>query len=182
MNSEIFNRLEDLMKSLMLSVEEGSYTRAEMKAYSAGIELAAQRLEDVLKNLFADTADLSGLSMFLSLIGEKPAASEEKSRRIIIEAISAGRKAHTKSEFDKLLSSVNCTYSVSGNEIKPVFGSGFSRSVLEAIAKIIKDHVPSSSIVYPAGSGRSFSEWDGLGMHWFEIDSLNIPFIIAEKL
>ena len=182
MNNEIFNRLVRLMQSLMLSVEKGSYTRAEMKAYSAGIELAAQRLEDILKNLFADTADLSGLAMFLSLIGEKPAATQKESRRIITEAISAGRKVHTRSDFDKRLSSMGCSYSRSGNEIRLTFKSGFGRSVLETISKFIKDYAPSTSMISPTGSGRGFSEWDALEMHWFEIDNLNIPFTIAEKL
>ena len=182
MNSEIFNRLEHLMKSLMLSVEKGSYTRAEMKAYAAAIELAAQRLEDVLKNLFADTAGLSGLSMFLSLIGEKPAASQEESRRIITEAISAERRAHTGSEFGKLLSDMGCTYNVSANEITLKFNSAFSRSVLDTIAKIMKDYAPGTSVIHPGGNGRKFSEWDGLGLRWFELDSLNMPFYIAERL
>ena len=182
MNNEIFNRLESLMKSLMLSVEKGSYTRAEMKAYSAGIELAAQRFEEVLKNLFVDTADISGLAMFLSLIGEKPASSQEESRRMITNAISAGRSALKKSEFDKIISSMGYTYSVSGNEIKAAFGASFSRTVLESIAKLIRDYVPSSSVLAPNGSGRSFSEWGKLALRWFEIDAINLPFCVTEKL
>ena len=182
MSNEIFGRLESLMKSLMLSVESGSYARAEMKAYAAGLELAANKLDDVLKNFFADTADVSGLAMFLSLIGEKPAASQDESRRLITNAISAGRKALTKSEFDKIVSATGCTYSVSGNEIRLKLGSAFNKSVLEMIVKLIKDHVPCSSALVPSGSGKSFSKWDGLGLRWFELDSLNMPFCIAEKL
>lgn len=50
MNSnEIFSRLEGLMKKLSMSSERGSYTRAEMKAYAAGIALAAENMERVLK-------------------------------------------------------------------------------------------------------------------------------------
>ena len=44
MNSnEIFSRLEGLMKKLSMSSERGSYTRAEMKAYAAGIALEIGR-------------------------------------------------------------------------------------------------------------------------------------------
>lgn len=182
MNNEIFDRLERLMKSLMLSVEEGSYTRAEMKAYSAGIALAAQKLEDIFNNLFADTASVSGLAMFLSLIGEKPAASQEASRRLITSAISAGRKALTGSEFDKILSSMGCTYSVSGNEILLKLNSSFNRNVLDMIIKLIRDYVPCSSVLTTAGNGRTFAEWDSLALHWFELDSINLPFSIIEKL
>lgn len=182
MNSEIFSRLEGLMKSLMLSVEEGSYTRAEMKAYAAGIELAAQKLEETLNNLFADTASTSGLAMFLSLIGEKPAASQEESRRLITDAISAGRRALTKSEFNEILKSMGCTYSVSGNEILLRFNSSFSKETLETVMKLIKDYVPCSSVITLAGNGRSFSDWDALGLRWFELDGLNLPFNILDTL
>lgn len=182
MNSEIFSRLEGLMKSLALSVEEGSYTRAEMKAYAAGIELATQELEAVLKNLFADTASTGGLAMFLSLIGEKPAASQEASRRLITNAISAGRRALTKSEFDEILSSMGCAYSVSGNEIFLELNSSFSRELLETVMKLIRDHVPCSSVLSPVGNGRRFDDWDNLALRWFELDGLNMPFYIAERL
>lgn len=182
MNSEIFSRLESLMKNLMLSVAEGSYTRAEMKAYAAGIELAAQKLEDVLKNLFADTADLSGLAMFLSLIGEKPAASQEESRLLITNAISAGRKALTKSEFNDIISSMGCSYGMLRNEIWLRIGTSFSKDLLEKITKLIKYYIPSTSLLVTTGSGQTFSKWDGLGLRWFELDSLNLPFGVVERL
>lgn len=182
MNSEIFARLERLMKSLALCVDEGSYTRAEMRAYAAGIELAAQKLEDVLKNLFADTADTGGLAMFLSLIGEKPAASQEESRRLITNAISAGRKTFTKDEFNDIVSSMGCSFSMLRNEIWLRMGSSFSKELLENIVKLIKYYIPSTSLLVPIGNGQSFAKWDGLRLRWFELDSLNLPFSVMDKL
>lgn len=182
MNSEIFSRLEGLMKSLSLSVEEGSYTRAEMRAYAVGIGLAAQALEEVLKNLFVDTASTGGLAMFLSLIGEKPAASQEESRRLITNVISTGRRALTKSEFDMNLKAMGFTYSVSGNEIRLSMQSVVTRKVLENIRKVVNDYVPCSSVLALVGNGRSFAEWDTLALRWFELDGLNLPFYIAERL
>lgn len=181
MNNEIFNRLEGLMKCLMLSVEEGSYTRAEMKAYASGIELAAQKLEDVLNNLFADTAGVSGLAMFLSLIGEKPAASQEESRQMITNAISAQRHVLTKKEFEKALVSRGLSYSVTGNEIWLLVPS-FNKKTIESIIEVGKDYIPSSSVMIVHGYGESFANWDSLGLRWFELDSLDLPFCIAEKL
>ena len=182
MNSEIFSRLEGLMKSLMLSVEEGSYTRAEMKAYAAGIELAAQALEEVLKNLFVDTASTGGLAMFLSLIGEKPNASENTLRNLIRNAISSGVMWFSKTEFNGFLSSMGFTYSVSGNEIRLSMKSVVTRKVLENIRKVVNDYVPCSSVLTLVGNGRSFAEWDTLALRWFELDGLNLPFYIAERL
>lgn len=183
MSNEIFSRLESLMKSLKLSVEEGSYTRAEMKAYSAGIELAADKLEELLQNLFVDTASAKGLAMFLSLIGEKPAASPEESRRVITDLISAGRRLYTKSEFDKVIASMGpITYNVYGNEIRLDLGSAFSRQIFEGITKLIRDYSPSSSVIDIVSAGHTFADWDGLGMRWFELDSYELPFYIIDKL
>lgn len=183
MSSEIFNRLEGLMKSLALSVEKGSYTRAEMKAYSAGIELAAEKLEEVFKNLFVDTASATGIAMFLSLLCENPAATEDESRKIITDLVSAGRRIFPKSEFDKMVSSLGkITYEVSGNEIRLSLGTAFNRQVFEAITKLIRDFSPSSSIVDSVSAGHSFSQWESLGLHWFELDSYEMPFYIIEKI
>lgn len=182
MNSEIFSRLESLMKNLSFSVEQGSFTRAEMKAYAAGIELASRKLKDVMKNLFADTADTSGLAMFLSLIGEKPAASQEESRRLIAEAISAGRRAHTKREFDNFLSSCGLIYLFSGNELLIGSKSSFSKDMFYIIVKLINDYTPCTSVIVPNWKGLKFDEWDGFLFHWFELDGLNLPFNILDTL
>ena len=182
MNSEIFSRLERLMKSLMLSVEEGTYTRAEMKAYAAGIELAALKLEDVMKNRFADTASTSGLAMFLSLIGKKPAASQEESRRLIREAISAKRRALTNSEFEDYLSSIGLFYVCAGNQLLISSKSAFSKEMITAIVKLINDYVPCTSVVVPGRSGLMFDKWDGFSFYWFELDGLNLPFNILDTL
>ncbi len=66
MNDEIYSRLEGLMKSLGLSVNNGSFTKAEMKAYAAGIGLAQEKMKKAMNNVFIDTADEQGTAMFLS--------------------------------------------------------------------------------------------------------------------
>ncbi len=64
MNSEIYLRLENLMKRLGFSVSDGSFTKAEMKAYAAAISLAEAKMSEVLKNIFISTAEGLGISMF----------------------------------------------------------------------------------------------------------------------
>ena len=107
MNSnEIFSRLEGLMKKLSMSSERGSYTRAEMKAYAAGIALAAENMERVLKNLFIDTAENDGIALFLSMINENPAQTESESKQLIIDTVSNQMQIYKKSEFDSLVASL----------------------------------------------------------------------------
>ncbi len=49
MNSEIYLRLENLMNRLGFSASDGSFTKAEMKAYAAAISLAEAKCQEVLK-------------------------------------------------------------------------------------------------------------------------------------
>ena len=184
MNSEIFERLEGLMKSLMLSVEAGSYTRSEMKAYAAGLELAAQRLKNVFDDIFVDTASNTGLSMLLSLIGEKHADSPEKSRQLIMQAVSARKRIFGRSEYDKILASFgqeNCK--MLGSELRANFSGELSRQVLEALSLLRNKYLPCITELNPIGNnGQPFSKWDSLGLHWFELDGLNIDWFAMGKL
>lgn len=184
MNSEIFERLEGLMKSLMLSVEAGSFTRAEMKAYAAGLELAAQRLKNVFDDLFADTASSSGLSILLSLIGEKPAASPEESRQRIKQAVSAQKRIFKRSEYEDILASFgqeNCK--ILGSELRVDFSGELSRKVLETLSLLRNKFLPCITELNPIGNnGQPFSKWDSLGLRWFELDGLNIDWFALEKL
>lgn len=184
MNSEIFKRLEGLMKSLMLSVEAGSYTRSEMKAYAAGLELAAQRLKSVFNDIFVDTASNYGLSMFLNLIGEKPADLPEESRELITRAVSAQKRIFKRSEYDEILASFGqADCKILGSELRVDFSGELSRQMLETLSLLRNKYLPCITELNPIGNnGQPFSKWDSLGLRWFELDGLNIDWFAMGKL
>lgn len=183
MNNEIYSRLENLMKCLHMSAEEGTYTRAEMKAYAAGISLAAEKMENVFKNLFIDSASDSGLAMFLSMIGEKPSETQEGSRQKIIDCVSSHREIFSKSEFDEIISSYgDVTYAVYGNILEFTFKTPFGRRTFEILSKLVSDIVPCTSIVCADGKGQNFEAWGDLELRWYELDGYGLSFYALDTL
>lgn len=183
MNNEIYLRLENLMKRLGFSVSDGSFTKAEMKAYAAGISLADSKMAETLKNTFISTAESPGLSMFLSMIGEKPASTNAKSRENVISAVSDKRGIYSKSCFDEIvhLIGTGSSYTVSGNIMDFLYEGNVYRPTLDDYSKLIKDYNPCTVIVNNK-SGRAFSRWDNAAFRWYENDKRSIPFITLDTI
>lgn len=183
MNNEIYLRLENLMKKLGLSTSDGSFTKAEMKAYAAAISLAEAKMTETLKNVFVGTADNYGLSMFLSMIGEKPASTDSKSRENIISAVSDKREFYTKTYFDNVVKSLGSgsAYTISKNVMNLNYSGNTNRPEFDDYSKLITDYNPAAVIV-DNKSGRAFSKWDSASFRWFETNQRNIPFLTLDNI
>lgn len=183
MNSEIYLRLENLMKRLGFSVSDGSFTKAEMKAYAAAISLAEAKMSEVLKNIFISTAEGLGISMFLSMISEQPASSNDKSRKNVISAVSDKIGFYSKSRFDDIVNSLGTgsSYTVSGNIMDFSYEGALYRPCLDEYSKLISSHNPCTVLV-DNKMGYAFSIWDAAAFRWFEIDKRNIPFVTLENI
>ncbi|MDE6659775.1 MAG: hypothetical protein K2K01_06650 [Eubacterium sp.] len=183
MNNEIYLRLEKLMKKLGFSMLNGSFTKAEMKAYAAAVSLAEEKMKNTLKNTFITTADNLGLSMFLSMIGETPASASSKSKENVISAVSDQRGFYAKSYFDNMVHSLgtNSSYTVSGNVMDFKYAGNTNRPMLDDYSKLITDYNPCTVLVDNKG-GRTFSVWEAAGFRWFEIDKRNIPFSTIDTI
>lgn len=186
MNNEIYLRLEGLMKKLGLSVESGSFTKAEMMAYAAAVNLAEDKMKDTLKNIFIDTAGKTGTALFLSMVGEKPAASAEDSKNRVIDAVSDNIGIYTRSQFNSLVAGLgdteeSTTYTVSGNVMKLNYGGTANRPRFEDFSKQVNKHNP-CTVVIDSGNGRTFGTWNSSLFKWFELDSLSIPFVTIDGM
>ena len=183
MNNEIYLRLEKLMKKLGFSMLNGSFTKAEMKAYAAAVSLAEEKMKNTLKNTFIGTADDLGISMFLSMIGETPASTSSKSKENVISAVSDQRGFYTKSYFDSVVQSLGTgsTYTVSGSVMDLQYAGNTNRPMLDDYSKLITDCNPCIVLV-DNKSGRAFSKWDSASFRWFEIDKRNIPFSTLDTI
>ena len=183
MNNEIYLRLEGLMKKLGFSVSDGSFTKAEMKAYAAAISLAETKMAETLKNTFISTAESPGLSLFLSMIGEKPASTNAASRENVISAVSDLRGFYTKSYFDNIVKSLGTgsSYTVSGNVMDFSYKGNAYRPRFDDYSKLITDYNP-CTVVVNNESGLAFSKWDTAAFRWYENDRRNIPFITLDNI
>lgn len=183
MNNAIYFRLESLMKKLGFSVSDGSFTKAEMKAYAAAISLAETKMAETLKNVFIDTADNFGLSMFLSMIGEKNASTDSESRKNIISAVSDKRGFYTKSYFESIIKTLGTTtkYIVGGNVMDFSYEGNLYRPRFDDYSKLLTDYNPCTAVLNNK-KGREWSSWDDASFRWYEINKFNIPFLTLDNM
>ncbi len=183
MNNEIYLRLENLMKRLGLSVSDGSFTKAEMKAYAAAISLAEEKMTETVENIFIDTAGELGLSMFLSMIGENPASDDAESRNRVISAVTDKRELYTKSYYDSIVASIGTgsSYTVSGNVMNFSYKGDLYRPCFDEYSKLLTVYNP-CTVVISNGNGYTFASWDQADFRWYETDSRSIPFITLDSM
>lgn len=182
MNNEIYARLEKLMKSLGLSVKDGSFTKAEMQAYAAGIAIVHENMKKAMSNIFIDSADAEGTAMFLSMVSEKPAADAQMSKKLVINAVSDNPCIYSKTYFDSIVTADSkASYTVSGNIMDFNCNLADYRMQLEAYSKQISDINP-CTVVINNNVGRSFDAWDSAALRWFELDRFEIPFITLDGI
>lgn len=182
MNNEIYARLEKLMKSLGFSVENGSFTKAEMKAYAAGISIVQESMKKAMNNIFIDSADMQGTAMFLSMVNEKPAADAQTSKNLVIHAVSDNPCIYSKTYFDSVIQADGkASYTMSDNIMDFNCTLADCRKQLEAYSKQINDINP-CTVVINNNAGRSFDVWNSAALRWFELDRLEIPFITLDTM
>lgn len=183
MDNAIYLRLESLMKKLGFMVSDGSFTKAEMKAYAAAISLAEAKMTDTLKNCFIGTAESLGLSMFLSMVSELPASNEAQSKKNVISAVSDKIGFYSKTDFDTMVKSLGTgsSYKINGNVMDFNYAGNVNRPTFDDYSKLISSYNPCTVLV-DNKSGRAFSKWDTAAFRWFEIDKRNIPFVTLENM
>lgn len=172
------------METLGFSVSSGGITKAEITAYAAGITLVCDFMDNLIKNLFADTADFKGLAMFLNLIGESSQETEKQARELIFKAFSDKGGSFRLDAFEKILSETgdDAAYSVSNGSLALSFSEPADADFMERLGKFIKYNAPVGSRLVLDGSGLEFSERDSLNLPWYVLDGYGLPFSVIDTL
>lgn len=172
------------MKTLGFSVSSGGITKAEITAYTAGITLVCDFMDDLIKNLFADTADFKGLAMFLNLINEPSQVTEAQARELIFKAFSDKGGSFRLDAFEKILAETgkDAIYHVSNGSLVLSFTEPAGADFMDRLGKFIKYNAPVGSRLVLDGSGLEFSEWDSLNLCWYVLDGFGLPFSIIDTL
>lgn len=171
----------------MLGIDTGSGTegRGEAAAISAGFGLISELLDDMLNNIFVQTADGEGLKMLLSLINKGHSSDAEADRKLILNRFSKGWGYPDYDEFVKNLSrigpfaecDINGTYIYITGAACPALAD----SMLEA-GSFIKEYMPAVCTPSFAGNGIRYEYFDWLDMPWFQLDEVNLPFYLLDEM
>lgn len=185
MNNTVFGRISKLFSELGIDVSVGSDGAGEARAYAAGFDLVNAAFDSVFKNIYVQTADDTGLRMFLSLIDEKAEEDPEDSRTKIFNRFWQDGAFLDYDEFEEQFNQIapEADFMLSGNFIlisdfiKPVTPENLIRA-----GRFLKKYAPALSLVYLTGRGLSFESYDNLEMRWFELDEVNMPFHMLDGL
>lgn len=185
MNDTVFGRISKLFSQLGINMTSGSEDTGEVRAYAAGFELVNTAFDNIFKNIYVQTADDTGLRMFLSLIDEKPQEDIEESRMKVMNRFMRDGAFLDYYEFEEQFNQISpdADFMLSGNFIlisdfvKPVTPENLIRA-----GRFLKKYAPALSFVYLTGSGLSYESFDSLEMRWFELDEVNMPFHLLDGL
>jgi len=185
MNNEIYGRICSLYAQLGIDMAAGSAGKGEAAALAAGFDILNSVLDDILKNIFVQTADKKGLGMYLSLINKKQADDCESSRNSIFERFSKDSGYMKYDDFIVALKQAGSTGDVyiTGNSINiPDLAYPADKDSLINAGRFIKNYKPVFCSISFDGSGIDFNSIDSLDMHWYQLDEVNLPFYLLEQL
>lgn len=181
MSNNVYERLKALIQDLGFTFAEGGITKAEIKAYSAGIELVRSILDKSINSLMLDSDDKTSFAHYckmLSVNDESRNLQELKKhiRTRMGERYSFSTADELQTAFAELGSG---SYEISNGAITI---SGVELEGIEKIGEFIKGYVPFCTTIFYEGSGMTFDEWDAVSKCWDEYDRLSLPFNVIDKL
>lgn len=180
MSNSVYERLKALIEE-GFTFTDGGITKAEITAYSAGIELVRSILDKNIKSLMLDSDDKTSLAHYcrmLSVNDESYNLQELKKhiRTRMGERYSFSTADELQTAFTEIGSG---SYEISNGAITI---SGVALEGVEKTGEFIRNYVPFCTTVLYDGSGMTFDEWDALSKCWDEYDRMRLPFNVIDKL
>lgn len=183
MNNEILLRLTGLMEKLGFNCGSGTFTKAEMCAYAAGISLVKSTLDSGFDEIFTDTMKNKGFLMYCDLLGIENTGDEQEMKDKIISRLSDKCYPLSNSEYN---SAINSTEGYSElytpNKGKCFMIQPVNKKTLSAFSYLMKNYFPAYRYFEASGQGLSFDFAENLQLRWYEIEELDIPFKIWNTL
>lgn len=181
MSSSVYERLKSLIHDLGFAFTDGGITKAEIMAYSVGIELVTDVIGESIKSLMLDTDDRTSLAHYCKMlsVNDDNYSLQELKKHIstrLAERYSFATADEFKNAFAEL-GSGSCEI-INGE----IIVSGIGLSGIEKVGEFIKGYVPFCTNISYEGSGMTFDEWDKVSKCWDEYDSMSLPFNFIDKL
>lgn len=181
MNNE-YLRMKALLEDMGMSFEEGSITKAEIYAYSKGLELVKNYCTAALcAVLLEDGGDR--YAALLDIDASRFTESELKDE--VIKRLSMNFGKATVSEFDDEFSLVGSgSYTIEKDDFDDIITTfiGVEAEDLAQLGKFIKGYTSLSAITYFDGHGMDFDSWDRWNQTFYSLDKMALQFNIINTL
>ncbi len=184
MNSDEFNRLRTLYNSLGINAEEGTDDYAELEAICAGIDLVKEEYDLYFNEIFPDSANAQGLSLYCEMLNIDGKLGIEDKRKLVKDGLSEVFGKYTDGELKRVVNESIGNVNISST----IFLMHFSVSVLNKfhllpkISRIIQNYLsPCVELIFD-GDGFSFDIWDSTPFMFEDYDKLKLSFRMLESL
>ncbi len=141
-------------------------------------------MNETYNNMFIDTADDVGLSMYLSLIDKTKQATTEETRKTIIDTFSDTNGVISASDFQNglLILGNACKYNCSNGVLTISNTDSVDRDFFIKLKYFMKNYAPTHLQIQFDGNGLSFEAFDNLFLSWRKLDEYNLPFSVIDTL
>lgn len=180
--SDVYDRMEGLVKLLGLEVENHSALSATLKGYAAGLEMIADDFKRLEKELEPANATGLAFSLLCNLFRIDAALPETEKREIIAERFKERFGDYTKGNIADALAAWNFESEVIVDAIMMNDSVSSDIKLLEKFSRILSDYQSPSTHVIFFGNGQDFDYWDATQFSFDKYDSLNLPFYILDDL
>ena len=182
MNNAVYSRLLALFQTVGLGGEAGDIRRGEVRAYAAAVSKAQEAAQKALSEVFTDTMGEDGLRLYCDLLNIEPGGTQEETKEKIISRLSKGPYIMGKNEFDSACANTP-GYNISSDlEGEKITVNPVNKETLGGLSNLVNNYYPATYIPNITGSGITFNSFDALDYRWYELDALELPFYLWEKL
>lgn len=184
MNSDEFNRLRVLYNRLGISAEEGTVDCAELEAICTGINLVKREYDLYFNEIFPDSAQSQGLSLYCEMLNIDGRLGLEKKRELIKAGLSEIYGKYTAGELERVAKESIGEVRI----VSLIFMMTMSVSVLNQfhllpkISRIVQNYLAPCTELDFGGDGLSFDIWDSTPFMFEDYDKLKLSFSMLESL
>lgn len=182
--NDVFDRLYSLFQMLGADLNDGSADSAEISAYSKGLEVVLESLDEIVKEIDVNTATGLGLSLFCELTNVDSTLSQEEKKSEV-------KKQLTRTYGDYKLNDIYLALADISNELT-IFTDRFDFKFnlcsfdtdfdLKKLAKTVNEFIPPCTQVGFFGDGATFDRWDSSDYLFQDYDNLQLPFKMLDEL
>lgn len=181
--SDIYDRIEQLVRLLGFEVKSHSALSATLKGYAAGLEMIMEDMKSLEKELVP--ANVTGLafSLLCNLFRIDTDLSENEKREMITERFRERFGDYTKGSIVDALAAYNIdSVFVIGKAILIRDSICDSTNLIEKFSKMLAQYQSPSTYVVFSNNKLDFDCWEAKQFSFSKYDSLNLPFYILDQL
>lgn len=183
-NSGIYERMSSLYEKLGISYPDGSEEQGELMAYCTAIDALQNTFDSYFSQMFADTANGLGLSLFCEMLKIDSTLSDEEKRNLMKQGLAQQYGDYSCGTIEREIENLGSPFSVTSESFCITVNGSFSEDagLLPRLGKIFENYLPPCTVAKCSGDGMNFDYWDSATYLWEDYDNLGLSYEVLDTL